>query len=329
MIRHTSLTIVTAALIFTGFQPSWANPQPPATMPSASIEPSHIAMIGSADGQIAAYWYLQNDSNTTIILGHGYLDHARSGQPAIARFVDWGNNVLAWDLPGHGLSWGQAGTIDDFRQYATALDAVLAHVTAMRPSDSMVFIGFSTSCAAFLAWHREIWLAGHATTGSRTFPVKTVILISPLIRSWLYGLSGLGWRIGRLFITELRPRTKAASHNRSYSRDFFADPLTVKRMPISWVAAHRTWEMRTRAWQADPLPLMIIQGTGDTVLDWRYNLTFLTKCYPAADTRMIKAAWHNLLRESEPYAGEVYALLRRTIEQGIPGQSGSDDQVGP
>jgi alpha-beta hydrolase superfamily lysophospholipase len=266
-------------------------------------------LVSTPDGHLAAYWYEIPDSRATVILGHGYLNHARGNQRVIDFFLDKGYTVLAWDLPGHGKSWGQAGAIDDFMQYARAFDAILAHARERRPDDSLSFLGHSTSCAAFMTWQREIWRTSASALAGGPFPLATVVLVAPLVRTWLYGLSTFGWSIGRWFINELKPRTGAGSHRPGYSEDFFADPYTVKRMPVSWIEPYRNWELGSRSWEPDPFPLVIIQGTSDTALDWRYNQKFLARVYPEARVKLVEGAWHCLLDEAEPWVSQVYGLL--------------------
>jgi alpha-beta hydrolase superfamily lysophospholipase len=269
-------------------------------------------LVATPDGDLAAYWYETADSKATVILGHGYLNHARGNRRVIDFFLDKGYTVLAWDLPGHGKSWGQPGAIDDFMQYARAFDAVLVHARQRQPDDALSFIGHSTSCAVFMTWQRKIWNAGLSAMpepGTASFPLETVVLVAPLVRTWLYEVSVFGWSVGRWFINELKPRTSAGSHRPGYSEGFFADPYTVKRMPVSWIEPYRNWELGSRAWEPDPFPLLIIQGTSDTALDWRYNLKFLTQVYPEARVELIDGGWHCLLDEAEPWVSQVYELL--------------------
>ncbi|MFH2114333.1 MAG: alpha/beta fold hydrolase [Spirochaetota bacterium] len=268
-------------------------------------------LVSTPEGYLAVYWHESRTSQATVILGHGYLNHGRGNQRVIEYFLDKGYAVLAWDLPGHGNSWGEPGAIDDFMQYARAFDAVLVHARQKRPADVLSFVGHSTSCAVFMTWQRELWNTGASVLAGSPFPLETVVLVAPLVRTWLYELSGFGWRVGRWFIKELKPRTSAGSHKPGYGDDFFADPFTVKRMPFSWVASSREWELRTRSWEPDPFPLLILQGTGDTVLDWRYNLQFLSGIYPAARVELVEGGWHCLLDEDEPWVSEVYGLLDR------------------
>lgn len=268
-------------------------------------------LVPGSDGDLAVYWYDAPGATRTIILGHGYLSHARINPLVIDYFLDRGYAVLAWDLPGHGKSWGQPGAIDNFIQYVRAFDAVLVHAREERPGDTLSFIGHSTSCAVFMTWQREYWNTGASGLAGGAFPLEKVVLVAPLVRTWLYRLSGFGWWLTRRFIKELKPRTSAGSHRPGYGQDFFEDPLTVKRMPQSWIEPYREWELQTRSWEGDPLSLVILQGTCDTVLAWRYNIRFLTSAYPEAKVELIEGGWHCLLEEAEPWLSQVYEVLDR------------------
>ena len=277
-----------------------------------SVYPDGRALqLPTPEGDLAVYWFMAPEATRTIILGHGYLSHARINQLVIDYFLDRGYTVLAWDLPGHGNSWGQPGNIDSFMQYVRAFDAILVHARKQRPGDTLSFIGHSTSCAIFITWQRECWNTGASSLAGGAFPLEKIVLVAPLVRTWLYRLSGFGWCLTRRFIKEFKPRTSAGSHRPGYGQDFFDDPLTVKRMPQSWIEPYREWERQTRAWEADPLPLVILQGTSDTVLAWRHNIRFLTSAYPEARVEFIEGGWHCLLEEAEPWISEVYGILDR------------------
>ena len=84
-------------------------------------------------------------------------------------------------------------------------------------------------------------------------------------------------------------------------------------MPFSWVTAYREWESGTSTWEADPLPVLILQGTADTVLDWRYNMDFLSTIYPAARLELVEGGWHCLLDEAEPWVSQVYGILDQVL----------------
>src|SRR5438309_892649 len=58
----------------------------------------------------------QAHAGVWVLLAHGYLEHAGLNPRAVAYFLGKGWNVAVLDLPGHGLSDGRRGYIEDFDQ---------------------------------------------------------------------------------------------------------------------------------------------------------------------------------------------------------------------
>ena len=53
----------------------------------------------------------------TVVFLHGYLDHSALSLALFAFLNDRGYRIVAYDLPGHGLSGGQRAGLEDFDQY--------------------------------------------------------------------------------------------------------------------------------------------------------------------------------------------------------------------
>ena len=96
---------------------------------------------------IAAHVFRPVDRRGTLLVVHGYYDHAGIVRNIIRLGLDSGYCVAAIDLPGHGLSSGPRSSIQDFSQYGRAIgDFIrLYGPTLPRP---LILIGHSTGCAA-------------------------------------------------------------------------------------------------------------------------------------------------------------------------------------
>jgi alpha-beta hydrolase superfamily lysophospholipase len=53
-------------------------------------------------------------------------------------------------------------------------------------------------------------------------------------------------------------------------------------------------------------PLLIIQGTEDTVVEWRYNIPFLQRKLPQSQVSYLEGAQHDLLWEAPPIRQKVF-----------------------
>ena len=54
--------------------------------------------------QIVSQLFLVDLAGPTVLLSHGYLDHAGFQRPLLAWLLQHGYNVIVFDQPGHGLS---------------------------------------------------------------------------------------------------------------------------------------------------------------------------------------------------------------------------------
>ncbi len=70
---------------------------------------------------LAGHIYKPKKYKATVITAHGYFDHCGQLGHLIKYLLEAVYAVAAFDLPGHGLSTGQRGAIDDFAQYSQVL----------------------------------------------------------------------------------------------------------------------------------------------------------------------------------------------------------------
>ena len=66
----------------------------------------------------------QGEVKGSVWLVHGYLEHSGIYQPIIKEILEQGFSVLAFDLPGHGLSNGTVAGIEDFDDYQKVLHGI-------------------------------------------------------------------------------------------------------------------------------------------------------------------------------------------------------------
>ena len=66
-----------------------------------------------------------NPNDQTLIVVHGYWDHAALYGPMIRWALKQGYHVHVFDLPGHGLSGGPLAEIESFDDYSGVLATIL------------------------------------------------------------------------------------------------------------------------------------------------------------------------------------------------------------
>ncbi len=244
----------------------------------------------------------------TVVLVHGYLKHAGYAREPAAFFLERGYRVILMDLPGHGLSDGYPGHIDDFAQYAAALRATL---DAVKDGGRLIVCGHSTGGATAI----ELVDSGLADD------VDAVALFAPLVRSawWWAARFGLV-TVGRLAKDVGRP---AYSYGRTADWDRLEnalDPLVPPRVPLGWGYAVGAWNDRLYA--KDPSPwkgrFVILQGDRDSIVWGAWNVPFLLRRFKRVDVLKVTGATHDLWEEPDPYRSLALETALRTIENRNP-----------
>ena len=262
----------------------------------------HLGHLPAAGFDIAGHFYLPPRPRGTCLIVHGYFDHVGLYGNLIEHCLRKGYAVLAWDLPGHGLSSGPQASIATFEHYIDVLGEVITRYGPQVPGP-LIGIGQSTGGAVLMGW------ALRQQRFSTVCPFARMLLLAPLVRP-------ADWRKVRLMHTALRPfRRSIARRFMENSGDaaFLAflqrDPLQSLRLPVAWVSAMRRWVQDfSTATPTDHAPL-VIQGDADTTVDWRWNLPQIRAKFPGSSVRMIPGARHHLVNETRELRTQIFDAL--------------------
>lgn len=224
--------------------------------------------------QIAVHEFhpLSASNAGTVVVVHGYLSHTGHLSYLIRRLSEHGYSILAIDLPGHGLSSGRPGGIDDFGEYANCLQAVHAYGVEESFPAPYFGIGFSTGGAAFL----ELLGQGYGEYYTR------IALASPLIRFRGYPL--------------LPPLAAAFRQVIPQIPTDDSDPLAARTMPLSWVVAANRYAVRIERALPNSAEVLILQGNQDDIVAWRHNLSVLEAFLPGSKVHILTDGRHELYR---------------------------------
>ncbi len=244
----------------------------------------------------------------TVFLAHGYLDHTGPLRPIIEAAAEAGFSVAAYDLPGHGFSGGPRGDIGCFAEYGLAagrvVEAFRRGTEDGRPGDGdgpafprpWIAVGHSTGAASFFILLQS--LAGKGISS----PFERVVFINPLVRSARWGLSVAGLRLVGWAVRSLKPLGEP-------------DPLLgIDVFPVSWAERLRDWNAEAADYPTIPQRGLIIQGRRDKVVDFRYNVPFLTGRMPGLEIAYVKEAGHVPYTDTEGNR-EVLRLLVDYLEK--------------
>lgn len=259
----------------------------------------------SGDFSIAAHYWLPAQSRGTIFVFHGYYDHVGLYHHLIRFALKNGYAVVAYDLPGMGLSSGERASIQSFEDYYRALNKCCELFRGVVP-EPWHAVGQSAGCAALL---NHLLAEGLA-------PFQKMALLAPLVRSkgwprhrWIHA-------IGKIFIRRLPRVFTINSHDQDFL-DFLkhADPLQPRHLSVAWVSAMKEWISRFEAFAPRQEAVLVIQGDDDDTVDWRHNVERIRSKLPAARIKVISQARHHLVAESAPYREQVFAAIKSYLEQ--------------
>ena len=258
-----------------------------------------FGVIDSYNYRIASHLYEQDGAKGTFFILHGYYDHVGLFSHILKFFLQQGYNVLAFDLPGHGLSSGKPATIPDFSVYTQILSDILK-TSAGRLTRPWHGFGQSTGCAIltdFLLTHE---LSAHEPLTGKQPKLDKVIFSAPLVRPWLWPVSRIQLYLARPFIKQLPRRFTDNSRDPEFLQKAHNDPLAPKVLPTQWVSAMDRWIQKIeRHRQKSPFQPLIIQGTYDRTVDAKYNIAKLRQLFTEPEVLMLKDARHHLPNELE------------------------------
>nr|MDT0252700.1 alpha/beta hydrolase [Endozoicomonas sp.] len=268
----------------------------------------HLGYINSNDYRIACHLYINPEARGSVFLLHGYYDHVGLFGHIIRFFLEQGYNVLAYDLPGHGLSSGEPATIEDFERYRMVLEDVMSYCQSILPKPWLAY-GQSTGCAIITE------LLNHHTRRNKPLPFEQVILSAPLVRPWLWKLGRLQFYLVRHFIRQIPRKFTDNCRDKSFLNKAHNDPLAPGVLPTQWVSALDRWIRRIESSEVQiPLSPLILQGTDDTTVDGQYNIRILGRLYQSPEVLWLEGARHHLPNELQETREHYMQWLSKTMD---------------
>lgn len=263
--------------------------------------------VMAAGFHIATHYWIPEQPKGTLVVVHGYYDHIGVFEHPIRFALQHNLAVLAFDLPGHGLSSGEPAAINSFNQYGDVLAEILQHSAHLMPQP-LYALGQSTGGAVLLNY---LWRHEPKVAATRRF--AKMALCSPLVlpRGWRGIHSGrYVYAVLRHIIARIGRSFGQSSHDAAFNEFLrYSDALQAKYLPLSWVGAMKQWHQQVIEYAPLQQPVLIVQGTGDRTVDWRYNLPLLQQKLPNAEVVYIAEAGHQLVNESDVYRQQVFAAL--------------------
>ena len=264
--------------------------------------------------ELAVHYWLPEKPVASLYVLHGYYDHVGLFANAIAFGLANNYAVIAFDLPGHGLSGGEPAVIDDFATYSLALDTVVEASKNLNLAGPKLAFAQSTGCAVLLKNQLD---KKHANIDKNFFDAQ--VLLAPLVRP-------RGWRSGQYlhlllkpFVTQIRREFALNSHDQVFLSFLRADPLQSHILSVRWVTAMKYWLRQLTACEDNSLtvPTLIVQGKEDTTVDWQFNIPLLEKKLSNMSLLWLGDARHQLINETDAvrdqYMSTAAAFLKGKV----------------
>ncbi len=251
--------------------------------------------------RIATFYWKPPSARGTVFLVHGLFDHVGLFQHLIRHFLKSGYAVVAVDLPGHGLSSGLPTAIADFHYYSQVIADTHGFFSGHCKAPCYG-VGQSTGAAVLM----DLAFKGAAKQQPPDF--ERLVLLGPLVRPRQWWLGRLAFLALGGFVQHVqRDFANANSHDEEFC-NFLRnhDPLQARQLSVSWVAALNRWINDFDHQPTVDVPTLIVQGTQDRVVDWRYNLQKIQQHFSCVQVNMVEGARHHLANEAEPWRQAIY-----------------------
>ena len=262
--------------------------------------------LGSFDAlgyRMAMHYYLPVSAKGTVFIFHGYFDHVGLYGHLIKHCIEQGFAVVAYDLPGHGLSSGRPTAIQSFEDYQVVLSGCL-NLCAEHVEEPFYAIGQSTG-GAVLVDHTL-----NRTESPKALEFKKIVLLAPLVRP-------VGWNSALFMHTIIGPflstwkRVFSENSNDPAFIKFLKkhDPLQSRIMSIEWISALRRWIKKIESTPSVDAKVSIIQGQRDMTVDWRHNITIIQQKISEVDVHYLPKGRHHLVNESVEIRSVAFSFI--------------------
>ncbi len=271
----------------------------------------HIGSLAIGGYQLATHIYKQADAKGTALLVHGYYDHVGIYGSLIEFCLQQGLNVVAYDLPGHGLSSGDRAAIASFAEYDGIFDGMVKQCQQHLEVDasSLYVFGQSTGAAIIVNYLLTRNIQQHNS------PFAGISLLAPLVRP-------CNWRRAKIVHFLLKPFMRQVKRNFGQNSSdieflrFIAeqDPLQPLTLSVKWVGALKKWIEMIELSEPSDLAINIVQGEQDETVEWRHNMPLLLQKFPQRQLLLMAEGRHHLVNESLEKRTQAYSWLQQQLK---------------
>jgi len=279
-----------------------------------------IEMHSEESYSLTTHVWQSSKSKACVFVAHGLFDHVGLYLQLVHYLLDNNYTVVAVDFPGHGLSSGAIGSIKDFKDYGIAIDLVKDFIVKNKSvllvndkgCDIPCFaVGQSTGCAALMRYFFLDFEKGSDVQSHNKKLFSKIALVAPLVRpkSWL--TVSISYMILSKFISSLTRNFTKNSHDRKFIKFISKhDPLQPRRISVEWVGSMIRWVKNFSGFKTQDVNVLIVQGTGDSTVDYNYNIPAIQEKFANTKLEFIEDAKHHFVNESDAYRLKGFAYIK-------------------
>ncbi|HIG44064.1 MAG: alpha/beta hydrolase [bacterium] len=263
-----------------------------------------IGIIRAAGFKVVTHYWNAPEARGTVFIFHGYFDHVGLYGQLIQWCLKEHYNVVAIDLPGHGLSSGEQASIESFDQYGAVLKTLvsLCSKTQQKPFFCIAQDIGATAVMNMMWKHNKR-------------PFAKMIFLAPFLRPQGWFKGKIWYRISKLFVKSIKRRIVPNTGNRQFNRFVGTkDPLQSKRQPIEWQTAMQHWMDEFPSLPTEIVKPLIIQGDEDVTLDWKYNIKQIEAHFPNVITEYLPGANHHLTNEVKNLRNNMFKKIKTYLD---------------
>ncbi|MCG8313511.1 MAG: alpha/beta hydrolase [Pseudomonadales bacterium] len=267
-----------------------------------------LGIIKVSGFDIAAHVFMRDCPKGTVFVFHGLYDHVGIFDKPILYFLERGYSVVAYDLPGHGVSSGGLVAIKTFYRYQQVLKAVIAFFKNEIP-EPIYAVAQSTGGAVLLG------AMLHQSSIEFAYPFKRTVLLAPLVRPVNWYRNKVIHSIVSPFIKYIPRNFTLNSNDESFLRFLREhDILQSRYLSADWVGALKQWVPKIESAEKCDCPALIIQGEKDETVDWRHNIPLLKDKLTNLEVLLIPEVRHQVANEIESLRKLVFDSALEFIE---------------
>ncbi len=254
-------------------------------------------------------WVPDNKPKAVVVLVHGHGEHIGRYDHVGQAFTRAGYTLTAFDLRGHGRSGGPRGHTPNYEALMDDITDFLALVTARFPMLPVFLYGHSTGGNLVLnfALRRKPDVVGVIATD----PWLKLAFDIPAFRLILARVMD---KIAPGFTQNSGLETAAISRDPEVVKAYITDPLVHEKITARFfVSIYEAGLWAIEHAPEFPVPLLIMQGTGDRLTSSQANREFAERAGKIATWRAWEGWYHEL--HNEPEKAKVLKVMIDWMDQ--------------